>query len=231
MPRRSRRSRGRRGATPPTVVMPSATSPAITSAAPARMSLASTGAPESRLDPVDHDVVAVHAGVRAEPGQLLDGTEARLEEVLGDHRRALGHGVEGQRERLQVGREARVGQRRHVERRRPRGRRHPEPAARLDVAPACTSLSSATDRWSALAAATSCRRGSWPRRTPRCRPRSGRARPRARWASASTPSTSIIEVPTPLIRAPIETASRRCRRSPAHARRCDTGCPGPAPRR
>ena len=91
----------------------------MTSAAPARMSLASTGAPDSSGDAVDHDVVAVDPGVGAEPGELLDRPETRLEQVLGDHGAAVGDGVVGQRERLQVGREARVGQRRDVERPRP----------------------------------------------------------------------------------------------------------------
>ena len=53
---------------PLTVVTPSATRPATTSAAPARMSLASTGAPDSSVDAVDHDVVAVDARRRRRAG-------------------------------------------------------------------------------------------------------------------------------------------------------------------
>ena len=78
---------------PATVVMPSATSPASTRAAPARMSLASTGAPGEPLDAADHDVVAVDAGLGAEPDELLDRAEPGLEDVLGDHRRAVGDRV------------------------------------------------------------------------------------------------------------------------------------------
>ena len=103
----------------------------MTSAAPARMSLPRPAPRRGSVTPCDHDVVAVDAGVGAEPGELLDGAEARLEEVLGDHGRALGHRVVGQREGLQVGREARVGQRRDVEGARPpRGGRDPEARAR-----------------------------------------------------------------------------------------------------
>ena len=63
----------------------------------------------------DDGVVAVGAQVGAEPGQLLGEHEPRLEDVLGDHRGARGDRGQRHRERLQVGREARVGQRRHVE--------------------------------------------------------------------------------------------------------------------
>src|SRR5665811_901386 len=38
---------------------------------------------------VEHDVMAVHPGVSSQTCELLDGTETRLEEILGDHRAAL----------------------------------------------------------------------------------------------------------------------------------------------
>ncbi len=72
------------------------------------------GAGEHR-DAADDGVVAVGAQVRAEPGQLLGEHEPRLEDVLGDHRGARGDRGQRHRERLQVGREAGVGQRRDVE--------------------------------------------------------------------------------------------------------------------
>src|SRR6476619_5176740 len=83
------------------------------------------GSAREPLHAVHHHVVAVDARLGPEPVELLHGAEARLEEVLGDHGRAVGHGVAGDGERLQVGREARVGQGRDVHRLRP-------PAAGVD---------------------------------------------------------------------------------------------------
>src|SRR5665647_3245642 len=79
---------------------------------------------------VQHDVMAVHPGVSTQTCELLDGTESRLEEILGDHRAALCHRVVRQGERLQIGGEPRIGQRGHVERRAATGPRHPKPALR-----------------------------------------------------------------------------------------------------
>ena len=69
---RTGRSRGRRGGRRSPWSPRRATSPASTSAAPARMSVASTGAPESIGDAADHGVVTVGADVGAEPGELVD---------------------------------------------------------------------------------------------------------------------------------------------------------------
>ena len=72
------------------MVSPSAARPATTSAAPARMSCARTGAPDSRRHAADDGVVAVGADVGAEPVQLLDVAEAARVEVLGDDADAVG---------------------------------------------------------------------------------------------------------------------------------------------
>ena len=69
---------------------PSATKPASTSPAPARMSDDHTGALDSCWTPRSDRVMAVGPGVGAEPDHLLDEPEPGLEDVLGDHRRAVG---------------------------------------------------------------------------------------------------------------------------------------------
>ena len=88
-------------------VSPSATSPASTRAAPARTSKARTGAPERRVHPPDHGVVALGADVGPHPAQLLDVAEPTEEQVLGDDAHPLGHGEQGHQQRLVVGGEAR----------------------------------------------------------------------------------------------------------------------------
>ena len=98
-----------------TVVVPSATRPASTRPAPARTSVASTGAPDSRDAAADQRMVAVGVDVGAQPGEFVDEPEPGLEQVLGDHGRALGDGVERDELRLQIGGEARVRQRDDVD--------------------------------------------------------------------------------------------------------------------
>lgn len=108
----------------------------MTRAAPDLMSLLSTGAPESIGTPwVMTWCPSIWASAPSR-ASLLHRAEAGLEEVLGHHGRAVRDGVVGQGEGLQVGREARVGQRRDVEgTRAPVDRGDPEAARRdLDVA-------------------------------------------------------------------------------------------------
>ena len=59
-------------------------------------------------------MVALGADVGPHPAQLLDVAEAAEEEVLGHDAHALGHGQQGDEQRLVVGGEARVGQGGHV---------------------------------------------------------------------------------------------------------------------
>ena len=73
-------------------------------------------------------MVALGADVGAQTTQLVDIHPARLEDVLGDHRGALGHRVHGQQHRLQVGRQTRVGKGDEVHRPRPVLDRDPEAA-------------------------------------------------------------------------------------------------------
>ena len=194
-----------------TVVVPCAASPASTSAAPARMSCATTGAPDSTRLAADHGVVTVGAQVGAEPGQLLGEHEARLEDVLGDHRGAVADRRQRHRERLQVGREPRVGQRHHVERRRAGGPRAPGSRS-------STSLTVGAGRRQLVQhdvevvrpgrRARSGRRRRSPPRTPRCRPRSGPRRSRARPATQPVDPVHgrASRCETPSIWAPIATS-------------------------
>ena len=106
-----------------------------TSPTPARMSVARTGAPDSRSSPAHDGVVAVGAHVGAHPGDLVAEHEPRLEQVLGDHRGAVGDRQQRDGLRLQVGGEARVGQRHDVEALGPAGpsRTRKPSAQHLDV--------------------------------------------------------------------------------------------------
>ena len=70
--------------------------------------------------------MAVGAHVGAEADQLVEEHEPALEHVLGDQRGAVGDRGHGDRHRLQVGREARVGQRHHVDGGGPTAHRDPE---------------------------------------------------------------------------------------------------------
>ena len=221
-------------ATSCTSVVPSAASPASTSAAPARMSCARTGAPESRSRPADHRVVAVGAHVGAEPGQLVDEHPARLEDVLGDHRGAVGHGVEREHHGLQVGREARVRQRHDVDGPRPVVHPHPEAvrrraSRRRRPARACPGRSRGGRR---ARRARTRRRGSCRPRPPRCRRRCGRA------ASGARPAQPLDALDLQRARCrrrrsarPWPAGTRTGRRCRARARRCrSSSCPWPAPR-
>ena len=187
--------------------------------------------------PAHHGVVPVGTDVRAQPDQLVDEHEPGVEDVLGDHGGTLGHGVQAEHHRLQVGREARVGQR---GRRRPRsGRRshrHPEAVRRplRPRRPRVTSLSSAISRCSGWAPWT---RHVAPGHRRAERPGAGDDPVGDRVVcstgrSASTPSISSVErADARRSGHPSRSASGRCRRSPARARRCRSRwCPWPAPR-
>src|ERR1035437_2040042 len=74
------------------------------------------GGPGDPPDPVQHDVVAIDPRLGPQTRELLHGTEPRLEDVLGNHRAALGNRVVAQCKGLKIGGEPRVGQRGYVER-------------------------------------------------------------------------------------------------------------------
>ena len=141
-----------------------------------------------------------------EPGQLVGEHEPALEDVLGDHGGAVRDGVERHHQRLQVGGQARVGQRHGVDRRRSPLHHDPEPVVEPVArpprpSPACPARSRGAR---AARGARSRRPGSSRRRTPRCRPRSGPARSRGWSATAGRlPRWSSVEVPIPSILAPI----------------------------
>ena len=208
-----------------TCVTPSATRPARISPAPARMSLARTGAPESRAHAADDGVVPVGAHVGAEPGQLAGEHEPALEDVLGDHRRAVGDRVERHDQRLQVGGEARVGQRHDVDRGRPAVHHDPEAVvgaprrrarAVLAACPARSRGARGGRRWTVtsprvIAAANAQVPGDDPVGDDR-RAWSARAGRRPRW-SASTCRRRRSGRPS-------AAASGRGRRSPARGPRC-----------
>ena len=84
-------------------VSPSATSPARTSEAEARRSVAITGAPLSCATPRTTAPCAVDADVRTQAQQLVHVHETVLEDRLVDHAHAVGDAVHRHELRLHVG--------------------------------------------------------------------------------------------------------------------------------
>ena len=105
------------------------------------------GGPGEPCPAAHQRVMTIGPHVGTEPRDLVDEPEPRLEQVLRDHRRAVGDGVQGDELRLQVGREARVGQGDDVDGAGRSSMRDAE-AVLLDMdhGPADASLSSAMSR-------------------------------------------------------------------------------------
>ena len=174
------------------------------------MSVARTGAPgQARL--AAHDgVVAVGSHVGAHAGDLVAEHEARLEQVLGDHRGAVGDRQQRDRLRLQVGGQARIRQRHDVEALRTlvRSRTRNPSAQHLNVGAGAHQLVQRDLQVLGMPAAYR----DVPARGHRGhRPRAGddpvsHGRVGRRVAAPSTPSISSVDEPTPSICAPIATS-------------------------
>ena len=67
------------------------------------------------LDAAHPHVVAIGTSIRPEPHHLVDEAESRFEDVLGNHRRALGDGRKPDCQWLDIGREPRERQRREID--------------------------------------------------------------------------------------------------------------------
>ena len=130
-----------------TSVKPSAHSAAITKPAPARMSVARTGAPERRSRP---RTTACLPSVRiSAPSRTSSWTNVNraVEHVLRDHRGALADGGQAERHRQQVGGEAGNGRVTMSSARGRRSMRTRKPSTYVStLAPAVATLSSAISR-------------------------------------------------------------------------------------
>ena len=156
---------------------------------------------------LDGGGLAVELDAGAEPRQLLHMHEAVLEDGLGDARGALGAGHQRHELRLQVGGKARERRGRHIDR-RDAGAVARDPDAGIGGGDLGAGLREHVERrlqqFRAARPPAARRRRSWRPPSHRCRSRCGpAARCGARRASRGTPSTTMREVPAPLIRAPI----------------------------